>query len=73
MKSRSFTLGAMGRALTFSMWEDLSPMRINKMDVIFGFERSIGFRLSAMERVDTYLLTIGPVGITYSFGYLRED
>jgi len=73
MKTKNFTLTLWSsRAITFTLWEDLSVAKMSKMNVILGFERAKNTRLNAMERVDTLMLTIGPVACTYSKGFLRK-
>ena len=76
MKTRKFTIPVpynKSKAITFILWEDLSLAKVNNMYVLIGYEVAKNQRISAMERVDTHLVTVGPVGIIYSKGYLREE
>ena len=71
MKTKSITFGFKSRALTVTLWEDLALCKVNKMNVLLGCEVAKNVRLNAMERVSTCLVAVGPVGFTYSRGYMR--
>jgi len=72
MKAKHITIPlSINKAITLTLWEDLSVAKVNKMNVVLGFEVAKGTRLNAMERCDTYLFALGPFGVTYSKVYLR--
>ena len=74
MKTKSITIPLRrSRAVTLSLWKDLSLVKINRMNVLIGCEVSRNIRLNALERLDTTLVAFGPFGVTYSKGYLREE
>ena len=61
------------RSLTLTLWRDLSVLKVREVHVILGFEVYNNIRLNAMERLDTVLISVGPVGITFSKLYYREE
>jgi len=72
MKTKSTTFAFGDKALTVTLWEDLGLCKAtSRFTVLLGWEVSKNYRLSAMERCDTVLVAIGPLGITYSKVYLR--
>jgi len=74
MKIKSVTIPlSNGRAVTLSLWKNLSVAKISHMNVLLGFEVAKNIRLNAMERVDTVLITVGPLGLTYSRMYWRKE
>lgn len=71
-KNTTFTLGS--RALTVTLWEDLSLCKATRhFTVVLGWEVSKNYRLTAMDRCDTVMVTVGPLAVTYSKVYMRGE
>lgn len=74
METKNFTVPFGARALTITVWEDLGLCKVNKnYTSLIGWEVSKGYRLSAMERCNTFMLAVGPLAFTFSRVYLREE
>ena len=74
MKTRSVTFAIGTRSLTLTLWEDLGVCKATKsFSVLLGWEVSKNYRLDAMLRCDTAMVVVGPLGVTLSKVYLREE